>query len=180
MTLPRQKTQYFSWDQLERQEGSAALDEASGSREETLQAMHPAVLASEGVRQWEQYCNLVGMETARDNKSLQSHAWVEGLLNIFFRATIGVPHMVLIISLTECMIFAPGCSKDLGVSYDESQACCQALSGIHPWISSSVQVTALQRTVKEGRYDIVVSHMEGRKLFFSLFRETDRDNSISY
>ena len=67
---------------------------------------------------------------------------------------IGIPHTVLIISPTECMIFTPGHSKDLGMSYEDSFAYCQSLNGIHPWVGSAEEVTNRQRTVKEGRYDV--------------------------
>ena len=60
----------------------------------------------------------------------------------------------MIISPTECMLFAPGRSKDLGMSYEDSRAHCQQLNGIHPWVGSAVEVTTFQRTVKEGRYDV--------------------------
>ena len=40
------------------------------------------------------------------------------------------------------------------MSYEDSKTHCQQLNGIHPWVGSAVEVTALQRTVKEGRYNI--------------------------
>ena len=52
------------------------------------------------------------------------------------------------------MLFAPGQSKDLGMSYEDSRAHCQQLNGIHPWVGSAVEVTTLQRTVKEGQYNV--------------------------
>ena len=52
------------------------------------------------------------------------------------------------------MLFAPGRSKELGMSYEDSRTHCQQLNGIHPWVGSAMEVTALQRTVKEGRYDV--------------------------
>ena len=109
---------------------------------------------TEGVCQREQYCILVRIETARDKKPLQAHAWGEALLEDFFQATIGVPYAIIIISLTECILFAPGRSKELGMSYEDSRAHCQQLNGIHPWVGSAMEVTALQRMVKEGRYDV--------------------------
>ena len=112
--------------------------------------MHSAPLIAEGACRWEQYCILVQIETARDKKPLQAHAWGEALLKDFFQATIGVPYAIMIISLTECMLFAPGWSKDLGMSYEDSKTHCQQLNGIHPWVGSTVEVTALQRMVKEG------------------------------
>ena len=38
--------------------------------------------------------------------------------------------------------------------YEDARAHCQQLSGIHPWVGSAVEVTALLRMVKEGRYDV--------------------------
>ena len=52
------------------------------------------------------------------------------------------------------MLFAPGRSKDLGMSYEDSRTHCQQLNSIHPWVGSAVKVTSLQSTVKEGRYDV--------------------------
>ena len=40
------------------------------------------------------------------------------------------------------------------MSYEDSRTHCQQLNGIHPWVGSAMEVTALQRTVKEGRYDV--------------------------
>ena len=40
------------------------------------------------------------------------------------------------------------------MSNEDSRAPCQQLNGIHPWVGSAVEVTALQRTVKEGLYDV--------------------------
>ena len=40
------------------------------------------------------------------------------------------------------------------MSYKDSRTHCQQLNGIHPWVGSAVEVTALQRMVKEGRYDV--------------------------
>ena len=78
----------------------------------------------------------------------------ELLLKDFFQATIGIPYAIIIISPTECMLFAPGCSKDLGMSYENSKAHCQSLNSIHPWVGSAMEVTTLQRMVKDGRYDM--------------------------
>ena len=107
-------------------------------------------LTAEGVCRWEQYCILVRIETARDKKPLQAHAWGEALLKDFFQATIGVPYAIIIISLTECMLFTPGQSKELGMSYEDSRTHCQQLNGIHCLVGSAMEVTALQRMVKEG------------------------------
>ena len=52
------------------------------------------------------------------------------------------------------MLFAPGRSKELGMSYEDFRAHCQQLNGIHPWVGSAVEVTTLQRMVKEGQYDV--------------------------
>ena len=96
----------------------------------------------------------VRVVTERDQKPLQAYAWNEGLPNDFFKATIGLPHSVIITSPTECVIFAPGRSNGLGMSFDDSIKHCHILSGIHKWVGQAVQVTALQWTVKEGRHDI--------------------------
>ena len=96
----------------------------------------------------------VWVVTERDQKPLQAYAWNEGLLNDFFKATIGLPHSVIITSPTECVIFAPGRSNGLGMSFDDSIKYCHILSGVHKWVGQAVQVTALQWTVKEGRHDI--------------------------
>ena len=40
------------------------------------------------------------------------------------------------------------------MSYEDSRAHCLQLNGIHPWIGSAMEVTTLQRMVKEGRYDV--------------------------
>ena len=114
-------------------------------------------LTAEGACRWEQYCILVRIETAWDKKPLQAHAWGEVLLKDFFQATIGILYAIMIISLTECMLFAPGRSKDLGMSYEDSRVHCQQLNGIHPWVGSAMEVTTLQRTVKEGRYDVAIA-----------------------
>ena len=115
--------------------------------------MHSAPLTAEGTCRREQYCILVQIETARD-KPLQAHAWGEALLKDFFQATIGVPYAIIIISPIECMLFTQGRSKELGMSYEDSRTHCQQLNGIHPWVGSAVEVTALQRMVKEGRYNV--------------------------
>ena len=76
------------------------------------------------------------------------------MLKDFFQATIGVPYVIIIISQIECMLFAPGRSKELGMSYKDSRTHCQQLNSIHPWVGSAVEVTALQRMVKEGWYNV--------------------------
>ena len=96
----------------------------------------------------------VRVVTTRDQKPLQAYATNEGLLNDFFKATIGLPHSVIITSPTECVIFAPGHANGLGMSFDDSIKYCHTLSGLHTWVGTTIQVTALQRTVKEGRHDI--------------------------
>ena len=39
------------------------------------------------------------------------------------------------------------------MSYEDSRTHCQQLNGIHPWVGSAVEVTTLQRMVKEGSYN---------------------------
>ena len=92
--------------------------------------MHSAPHTTEGACRWEQYCILVQIETARDKKPLQAHAWGEALLKDFFQATIGVPYAIIIISPIEFMLFTPGRSKELGMSYEDSRTHCQQLNGI--------------------------------------------------
>ena len=130
------------------------VDQQDGIKDERHSATHSAPLTAEGVCQQAQYCILVRIETARDKKPLQAHAWGEALLKDFFQAMIGVPYAIVIISLIECMLFDPGQSKDLGMPYEDARAYCQKLNGIHPWVGSAVEVPALLRTVKEGRYDV--------------------------
>ena len=96
----------------------------------------------------------VRVVTTRDQKPLQAYAWNGGLLNDFFKATIGLQHSVIITSPTECVIFTPGHSNGLGMSFDDSIKYCHTLSGLHMWVGTAIQVTALQHTVKEGRHDI--------------------------
>ena len=134
--------------------GSAAPDVSSEVKGETPLTTHSAVSVAEGAHRREQYCVSVRVVTERDQKPLQAYAWNEGLLNDFFKATIGLSHSVIITSPTECVIFAPGRSNGLGMSFDDSIKYCHTLSGMHKWVGQAVQVTALQRTVKEGRYDI--------------------------
>ena len=134
--------------------GSVALDVSSEVNGETPLITHSAISVAEGVRRREQYCVSVRVVTERDQKPLQVYAWNEGLLNDFFKATIGLPHSVIITSPTECVIFAPGRSNGLGMSFDDSIKYCHILSGINKWVGLAVQVTALQRTVKEGWHDI--------------------------
>ena len=134
--------------------GSAALDDSTEVKGETPLTTHSTVSVSEGAHRREQYCISVRVVTARDQKPLQAYAWNKGLLNDFFKATIGLQHTVIIMSPTECVIFAPGCLNGLGMSFDDSIRYCHALTGLNTWVGTAVQVTALQRTVKEGRHDI--------------------------
>ena len=127
--------------------GSADLDELSGLKEETPLAMHSAISVSEGAHQWEQYCVMVQVVTAQDHKPLQSYEWNEGQLNDFLKATIGFPHSVVIMSPTECVIIAPDCSRNLGMSFDDSIWFCHTLSCVHTWVGASVQITTLQQTL---------------------------------
>ena len=134
--------------------GNVALDDSTEVKGESPLATHSAVSVSEGARRREQYCVSVRVVTARDQKPLQAYAWNEGLLNDFFKAIIGLQHTIIITSPTECVIFAPGRSSGLGMNFDDSIRYCHALSGMHTWVGTAIQVTALQRTVKEGRHDI--------------------------
>ena len=116
--------------------GSVALDESSEVKGDTPLTTHSAVSVSEGARRREQYCVSVWVVTARDQKPLQAYAWNEGLLNDFFKATIGLPHSVIITSPTEYVIFTPGHSNGLGMNFNDSTKYCHALSGMHTWLGS--------------------------------------------
>ena len=133
---------------------AGGVDQHDGVKDEQHSTTHSAPYTAEGTCRREQYCILVQIETARDKKPLQAHAWGEALLKDFFQVTIGVPYAIIINSPIECMLFTPGRSKELGMSYEDSRTHCQQLNGIHPWVGSAVEVTALQRMVKEGRYDV--------------------------
>ena len=133
---------------------AGGMDQQDGVKDEQHSTMHSANHTAEGACKWEQYCILVRIKTARDNKPLKAHAWGEALLKDFFQATIGVPYAIIIISPIECMLFAPGRSKELGMSYEDSRTHCQRLNGMYPWVGSVVEVTNLQRMVKEGQYDV--------------------------
>ena len=128
--------------------GQAGSMDPDGIKDELNPTMHSTALTTEGACQREQYCIPVRIETARDKKPLQAHAWGEALLKDLFQATIGIPYAITIISPTECMLFVLGRSKDLGMSYENAKVHCQSLNSIHPWVSSAVEVTALQRMVK--------------------------------
>ena len=133
---------------------AGSMDHQDGIKDEQHSAMHSTPLTIEGACRREQYCILVRIKTTRDKKPLQAHAWGEALLKDFFQATIGVLYAIVIISPIECMLFVPGRSKDLGMPYEDARAHCQQLNGIHPWVGSAVEVTTLQRMVKEGRYNV--------------------------
>ena len=122
---------------------AGSVDQQDGVKEERHSATHSTPLTAEGACRREQYCILVRIGTARDKKPLQAHAWGEALLKDFFQAIIGVPYAVMVVSPTECMLFAPGRSKDLGMSYEDSRTHCQQLNSIHPWVGSAMEVTAL-------------------------------------
>ena len=54
------------------------------------------------------------------------------------------------ICMLKCMLFMPGQSKDLGMSYEDSVVYCHSLNAVHPWVGSAIELTALQRMAKEG------------------------------
>ena len=118
---------------------AGSMDQQDGVKDERHSPTHSAPHTAEGACQWEQYCILVRIETARDKKPLQAHAWGEALLKDFFQATIGIPYAIIIISPIECMLFPPGRSKELGMSYEDSRAHCQQLNSTPglalPWRS---------------------------------------------
>ena len=54
---------------------AGSVDQQDGIKDERHSATHSAPLTAEGACQREQYCILVRIETARDKKPLQAHAW---------------------------------------------------------------------------------------------------------
>ena len=87
---------------------AGGMDQQDGVKDERHSTTHSAPHTTEGACRREQYCILVRIETARDKKPLQAHAWGEALLKDFFQATIGILYAIIIISPIECMLFALG------------------------------------------------------------------------
>ena len=54
---------------------AGSVDQQDRIKDEQHSTTHSAPLTAEGVCRWEQYCILVRIETARDKKPLQAHAW---------------------------------------------------------------------------------------------------------
>ena len=112
---------------------------------------------AEGVHRWEKYSLLVHIFTARDRRSLESHAWVEDLLKDFFQSILGVNLSVILLSPTECLIFCGNHTQGQGMSWDESLRYAHQLLGVHPWTGYMIEVVALQRTLKEAHHEMQVA-----------------------
>ena len=112
---------------------------------------------AEGAYQWKKYSLLVRIFTARDRWALEPHAWVEDLLKDFFQLTLGINLSVILLSPTECLIFCGNCTQGQGMSWDEWLHYIHQLTGIHPWTGYTVDVVALQWTLKEACHDMQVA-----------------------
>ena len=122
-----------------------ATDPITGSR-----MVSPATATfAEGACQREKYSLLVCIFTARDRQSLESHAWVEDLLKVFFQSILRINLSVILLSPTECLIFCGNCTQGQGMSWDESLHYTHQLTGVHPWTGYMIEVVALQQTLKE-------------------------------
>ena len=62
-----------------------------------------------------------------------------------------------LLNLTECLIFCGSHSQGQGVSWDESLRYAHQLTVIHPWTGYTVDVVALQRTLKEAQHDMQIT-----------------------
>ena len=76
------------------------------------------------------YCLLVQITKAKDKKALQPYAWIKDPLKDFFYLMIGIPMMAVLFSPMECLNFAPGHSKDLGRTFDNSLEYTRILMGM--------------------------------------------------
>ena len=74
----------------------------------------------------------------------------------FFQLTLGINLSVTLLSPTECLIFCGNCTQGQGMSWDKSLHYAQQLMGIHPWTGYTIDVMALQQTLKEACHDMQV------------------------
>ena len=123
----------------------------------SLVNMHTTVSVAEEAHQREKYSLLVRIFTARDRWALEPHAWAEDLLKDFFQATLGINLSVTLLSPTECLIFCGNCTQGQGMSWDELLRYTHQLTGIHPWTGYTVDVVALQRTLKVDHHDMQIA-----------------------
>ena len=111
---------------------------------------------AEGAHRWEKYSLLVRIFTAWDRRSLEPHAWVEDLLKDFFQSLLGTNLSVILPSPTECLIFCGNRTQGQGMSWEESLHYAHQLTGVHPWTGYTIDMVALQRTLKEAHHDMQV------------------------
>ena len=120
----------------------------ANSMAESPAIMHAAASMSKGVRQQEKYSLLVYIFTIRDRWALEPHAWFEDLFKNFFQSILGINISVALLSLTECLIFCGSHLQGQGMSFDESLWYAHQVMGVHPWTGYTVDVVALQCTLK--------------------------------
>ena len=138
--------------------GGAGQDDQATDPTTGLQSVSPATATiAEGARRREKYSLLVRIFTARGRRSLESHAWVEGLLKDFFQSILGINLSVILLSPTECLIFCGNHAQGQGMSWDESLQYAHQLMGIHPWTGYMIDVVAYQRTLKEAWHEMQVA-----------------------
>ena len=118
---------------------------------------HATASIAEGACRWEKYSLLVHIFTTRDRRALEPHAWVKDLLKDFFQSTSGINMSVILLSSTECLIFCGNCTQGQGMSWDESLHYAYQLMGIHPWTGYTIDVVALQWTLKEAHHNMQVA-----------------------
>ena len=110
---------------------------------------HATASIAEGVCQWEKYSLVVRIFTARDRWALKPHAWAEDLLKDFFQSTPGINLSVTLLSPTECLIFCGNCTQGQAMYWDESLH--------YPWTGYTIDIVALQQTLKEAHHNIQVA-----------------------
>ena len=138
--------------------GGAGLDDhVDGPIMEPPQESPAPAPVAEGARPRENYSLLVRIFTAHDRRSLEPHAWVKDLLKDFFQSILGVNLSVILLSPTECLIFCGNHTQGQGMSWDESHRYAHQLTGLHPWTSYMIDVSAHQRTLKEARHEMQVA-----------------------
>ena len=139
-------------------EGSAGEDDHVDHPEAGHPRGSPATApVAEGARPREKYSLLVHIFTAHNRRSLEPHAWVEDLLKDFFQSILGVDLSVVLLSLTECLIFCGNHTQGQGMSFDDSLHYTRQLTGLHPWTSYMIDITAHQHTLKEARHKMQVA-----------------------
>ena len=119
--------------------------------------MHATTSIAEGACRQEKYSLLVCIFTARDRRALEPHAWVEDLLKDFFQLTLGINLSVILLSPTECLTFCGNRTQGQGMSWDESLHYAHQLMGMHPWTGYTIDMVALQQTLKEAHHDMQVA-----------------------